>query len=245
MDITSVDKLYLAILFFIPGFVAMKVYSIVSASERLDASKAFVDALSFSCMIYAAFSWAILWARDAHLAADHPNWFIAFCVGLLFVAPTVSSLIFYRLRRARWVGRWLPHPVGKPWDFVFARRESFYVIIKLKSGQRIGGFYGGESFSSSAPCEEQIFIETVWDVDEDQGFVQKHVRSRGMLISGANIETIEFIGLEDDEQQPEASTGNGAGRMATAERLSTDTTGTGSRPPALQEHHSAASAAST
>ncbi len=215
MDITSVDKLILAVAFLIPGFVAMKVYSVISSNERLDASKSLVDALAFSCVVYAAFCWAILWVINAHLATLHPAYFAAFCAGILFIAPTAAAILLFSARRARWLARWLPHPVGKPWDFVFSRREQAYVIVTLTSGRRIGGFYGGESFSSSYPYDEQIFIESVWDVDEEQGFLAKHVRSRGMIVSGANIQTIEFIGLYDDEKEPEPSKGSGERRLST------------------------------
>jgi hypothetical protein len=223
MDITSVDKLLLAVVFLIPGFVAMKVYSVLSSSERLDGSKALVDALAFSCVIYAAFSWAILWVHEVQLAERHLFWFGAFCVVLLFVVPAGAAALFFEIRRSRWVVQWLPHPVGKPWDFVFSRRERFYVIVTLKSGRRIGGFYGSESFSSSHPYEEQIFIETVWDIDGEQGFIETHVRSRGMMIFGAEIETIEFIGLYDVNEQAEGNDEDNERRVpATAEGLPAD-----------------------
>jgi hypothetical protein len=216
MDITSVDKVLLAVVFLIPGFVAMKVYSVLSSSERLDGSKALVDALAFSCVIYAVFSWAIIWVHETRFAERHLFWFSIFCVGLLFVAPAGAAALFFEVRRSRWVVQWLPHPVGKPWDFVFSRRERFYVIVTLKSGRRIGGFYGSESFSSSYPYEEQIFIETVWDIDEEQGFIETHVRSRGMMIFGADIETIEFIGLYDVDKQAEGNSGDSTRRLAAA-----------------------------
>ncbi|MFD1555766.1 DUF6338 family protein [Paraburkholderia silviterrae] len=246
MDITSVDKLLLAVVFLIPGFVAMKVYSVLTSSERLDASKALVDALAFSCLTYAAFSWAILWVREVQLAAFHPVWFGVFCVALLFIAPAIAAVALFAARRLRSVARWLPHPVGKPWDFVFSRREQAYVIVTLNSGRRIGGFYGGESFASSHPYEEQIFIETVWDIDDEQGFKEKHTRSRGMMISGANIETIEFIGLYDDDEQRQADAGNRERRVSTngAKGVSTDQQG-GRRVPAAEEHRPTSSAAGT
>src|SRR5258708_2482416 len=118
MDITSVDKLLLAVVFFIPGFVAMKVYSIFSAGERLDASKSLVDALSFSCMIYAAFSWAIVPVYQNRWSISHPLWFTLFVVLLLFVAPASAAIALFRARTLRFFSARLPHPVGKPWDFV-------------------------------------------------------------------------------------------------------------------------------
>lgn len=194
MDITSINKLLLAIAFFIPGFVAMKLYGILSSGERLDASKSMVDAVSFSCMNYAVWSWLIILVFRYEWIKFYPGWFLMFVIFVLFFAPAGSSVFFFYLRKKGFFVKWLPHPVGKPWDFVFSRRESCYVIIFLKGGRRIGGYYGPESFVSSYPYEEQIFIEKVWRVDEEEGFIEEHTRTKGMMISGANIETIEFIG---------------------------------------------------
>lgn len=201
MDISSVDKLYLVVLFVIPGFIGMKFYGIAVSGDRLDASKAVVDAVAFSCLNYATFSWIIYWVQTSEIKYEHPAAYVACWVFLLLFAPILCAAAIVWLRRSKLVARWLPHPTGKAWDYIFSKREMFYLIITLKSGKRFGAAYGGQSFASSFPCEEQIYVEEVWDIDDAEGFARRHTNSRGMLISGANIESIEFIGLYCESEQ--------------------------------------------
>lgn len=136
--------------------------------------------------------------QSSGVAEARPNVYAGLWLIPLFIAPTTVALGWAYLRKHKWLLSILPHPTGKAWDYVFSRREILYVIITLRTGKRIGGAYGANSFSSSGAHEEQIFIEEVWDVDEDQGFIRKHTRTRGMLISNSQIESIEFIGLYDE-----------------------------------------------
>ncbi|MDC6294139.1 DUF6338 family protein [Ralstonia pseudosolanacearum] len=216
MDISSVDKLYLVILFIIPGFIGMKFYGLLVSGDRLDASKALVDALAFSCLNYAVFSWAIYWVQISELSASRPILYAAFWATVLFVGPVLCAIVLVTLRRAKFVARWLPHPTGKAWDYIFGTRECFYMIITLKSGKRVGATYGEGSFASNFPYDEQIYVEEVWDVDEAEGFGRRHFNSRGMLISGASIESIEFIGPhhESEQTKDDASAGDCAGRVS-------------------------------
>jgi hypothetical protein len=246
VDISSVDKLYLAVLFIIPGFIGMKFYGIVVAGDKLDASKSIVDALAFSCLNYAVFSWAIYWAQTSELKRQYPAAYIAFWFFLLLVAPILCAVGLVVLRRSKTVARWLPHPTGKAWDYIFSKREQFYLIITLKSGKRFGAAYGESSFASSFPCEEQLYVEKVWDIDDAEGFTRMHFNSRGMLISGANIESIEFIGPyhEPEQTNEQASAGNCAGRIPTStEGIPTSGKQGGRRIPAGDGQDAAAPAA--
>lgn len=250
MDITTPDKLVLVVLFVIPGFVAMKVYSILSSGPRLDASKAVIDAIAFSCCNYAIFALPIYWMHYASWATNRPIAYATAWGCVLLVGPVIWAVGVFALRRARWLSRWLPHPVDRAWDYIFGKRESFYLIITLTSGKRIGATYGSNSFASSYPADPEIYVEAAWDVDDAEGFVRQHVQTRGLLIAGSAIESIEFIGPYDDDEQrnneadedtgdcegrvPAITEGLPAGQERTGGRLST-TEGKPAAAPAAQE----------
>jgi hypothetical protein len=50
MDLWSIDRLTLFFLFFLPGFVSLKVYDLLVPGEMRDFSRAFFDALSYSAL---------------------------------------------------------------------------------------------------------------------------------------------------------------------------------------------------
>lgn len=179
----------------------MKVYATCVAGPPLDASKSAIEAMSLSSVVYALFS-PVLWlAHQYALAEHHPAVYAAMWFMVLLVAPVVLARTWAHLRTTKWFLNHFPHPIGKAWDYVFARRDPCYVIIVFRSGKRVGGTYGGRSFASSGYSEEQIFIEEVWNIDQNEGFIEKHTNSRGMLVSNSQIESIEFIGPYDKEHE--------------------------------------------
>ncbi|MFB5150678.1 MULTISPECIES: DUF6338 family protein [Burkholderia] len=201
MDITTPDKLLLVVLFVIPGFVAMKTYAILTSGPRLDASKAMIDAVAFSCCNYAVFALPIYGMYRGAWATRHAVAYAVVWGCILLIGPVLCALGIFVLRRAKWLARWLPHPVDRAWDYVFGQREPFYLIITLTSGKRIGAAYGSNSFASSYPADPEIYVEEAWDVDDAEGFVRRHVQTRGLLIAGSAIESIEFIGPYDGNEQ--------------------------------------------
>ena len=63
----------------------------------------------------------------------------------------------------------------------------------MKNGTRIGGRFDNNSFASSSPSKEQIYIEEVWNIDEDGKFIKPIERSKGFLILGEEILGLEFF----------------------------------------------------
>lgn len=218
MDITTPDKLLLVVLFVIPGFVAMKTYAIVSSGPRLDASKAVIDAVAFSCCIYALFALPIYGMHYAAWATQRPVAYAVVWGFILLIAPMLCAVGVFALRRSKLLARWLPHPVDRAWDYIFAKREASYLIITLTSGRRIGAKYDTNSFASSHPAEPEIYVEETWDVDDAEGFVRRHDQTRGLLVAGSAIESIEFIGPHDGNEQgndeTDDHTGDREGRVS-------------------------------
>ncbi|HXM46054.1 MAG TPA: DUF6338 family protein [Bryobacteraceae bacterium] len=62
-----------------------------------------------------------------------------------------------------------------------------------QNGQRIGGWFGIESFASSDPADEQIYLEEVWILDEAGRFVSTVERSRGIIVMKQEIRAVEFF----------------------------------------------------
>ena len=89
----------------------------------------------------------------------------------------------------------LPHPIGRPWDYVFGQRKRNWIIVTLKDGARIGGRFDSKSFASSAPAPEQLFLEECWNINEDGGFEIARTDSGGILILGNEIKTVEFFNI--------------------------------------------------
>jgi hypothetical protein len=111
----------------------------------------------------------------------------------MFVVPSFWPIIFLKLTTWGPLAKYIVHPIQKPWDYIFNKREHSWVIVHLKDGRRIGGKYDTNSFSSSYPSEEQIYLEEVWKLDEKNKFIEPIDRSKGIIVLSKEIIAVEFF----------------------------------------------------
>ena len=94
----------------------------------------------------------------------------------------------------------MPHPTQKPWDYVFSKRESYWVKVVLNDGLTIGGKYSSNSFASSTPASEQLYLEETWIIKEKGGFDRKKNQTNGVIILSKDIAYIELIKYRKEVQ---------------------------------------------
>lgn len=192
MDIWQVDKLILFIAFVIPGFISIKFYQLFFPGTSRPVSDQLIDAVAYSCVNYGALFWLIVQVERSALKEVHGWLYYLFYLFVLFVAPGLWVLLWKWLRTRNIFQRNAPHPIQKPWDFVFGQRKFYWVIVYLKNGEKVGGRYCSNSFASSSPAEEQIFIEEVWLLSGD--VLDRAVKqSEGVIIMSSEISRIEFF----------------------------------------------------
>lgn len=85
------------------------------------------------------------------------------------------------------------HAIPTAWDWKFDRMQvtgGEWVLVTLKNGTRFAGFCGPESFISSEPTERDLYIQWIYDIDDDDKWLP--LRETGLLVAGGEISTIEF-----------------------------------------------------
>lgn len=193
MNIWDENKLLLFIGFVVPGFIAIKAYELIFPSRHIDSSKQIVDAVAYSCLNYTLLLWPIFLVESGTLRVEHPNLYILFYVFVLFAAPILWVVLWKYLRERTLIQKIIPHPTQKPWDFVFGQRQCHWVVITLKNGEKVAGMYGPNSFASSAPFDEQIYLEEEWVLNDDDGFERPVEQSSGVIVLSSEIVTVEFF----------------------------------------------------
>lgn len=68
----------------------------------------------------------------------------------------------------------------------------------MNSGKKLGGSYGVDSFSSSYPHEEQIYIDEEWVINADGGFERIVEQSAGIIIFLKDAESVSFYYSGDE-----------------------------------------------
>lgn len=192
MEIFTIDKIILFILFFVPGFISMKVYRLLIASGNTDFSHSINEVIAFSSINYAFFSWLIILIYKNDLYVNHLYWFLLACLFIIFIAPILWTILYYSLIRSKFLRKFIVSPFKEPWDFYFERKKSCWILVNLKSGERIGGVYSDKSYSSAFPYKYQLYLEELWEIDADGYFIEPKNRTNGILIFGEDIKSVEF-----------------------------------------------------
>ncbi|SMO43022.1 hypothetical protein SAMN06269117_10457 [Balnearium lithotrophicum] len=189
--IWELNKLILFLIFFIPGFISSKVYSLLVASK--ERSNYLLDAIGYSSLNFAAFSWLIILMHSTKFFIYHKILYFIFLFLIMFIAPILWPIIYFKISTSTFLSKYILHPIQSPWDYVFRRGNSYWVIIHLKDGRKIGGKFSTNSFASSYPSKEQIYLEEVWKLDENGRFKEPVESSQGIIILGDEILAVELF----------------------------------------------------
>ncbi|MDR0637500.1 MAG: DUF6338 family protein [Spirochaetaceae bacterium] len=110
---------------------------------------------------------------------------------MVFVAfPVLWPIAFYVISRIRAIKTRL---TPAAWDHYFNDCQDCFVLIHLKSGGTVGGFYSGNSFASSYPGNKDLYLQELWALDEEGAFKEKVKETNGFWVSVDEIELIEFL----------------------------------------------------
>lgn len=193
MDILEKGKLFLFVLFIMPGFISMRVYRLFHPSADSDTSKVLIDVVSYSCINFSILLIPIYLIEINNVFISHPVLYYLFYIFVLIIVPVLLPIILLKIRSCEKVKQVLPHPIGRSWDYFFSTRQCCWVLVTLKNGKKYGGYYGSQSFASNSPEPEQIYLEKHWALDDDGDLDHELTDTLGIIILTNEIESVEFI----------------------------------------------------
>jgi hypothetical protein len=127
----------------------------------------------------------------------------------LFVVPAVVSLMAFWAsrwswphkfpkispeRRQRW--KWVRpayHPSPRSWDYVFTDIEPCYVRVLGEDGRWRGGWLGDDSMAASFPEEPALYVERLWELDDDGDFVREVPYNKGAWLRCDDARVVELL----------------------------------------------------
>ena len=197
-DFLTLDSLSIVLVFIVPGFVALSIRSQFVAGESLpdnwERSLAYV-AIS---VIYGTL---VLRLVDLSFVAKQDWAFLT----VVFVGPVVLGLALginaqedYFRRILRFLRIFPNHPSPTAWDRKFSRTSEQWVLVTLKNGDTIAGFYGKESFTASSSNERDMYIQWIYNTDEKGS--SPSTQEKSVYIGPGEISTIEFWPYPDEEE---------------------------------------------
>lgn len=205
MTLDTMNAVLLAIAFLVPGFILSSILAITFRRRSSSAAELTLQYLTFSCLNYGFWSWLIVlmiqgdWLREFPIAAA------LFVFIILFVSPVGLGLMARRLGKTEIVQRVLAAVgfkihrfIPTAWDYRFEQEQPSWIIVRLKDGSSVYGFFGNRSFAGDDPAERDLLIEAVFRPNDD-GHWQPVADTDGILIKASEIATIEFRRFASDE----------------------------------------------
>lgn len=203
---STLTQLLATLVFVVPGFVYQAVRISVRGRLPLDIElstrivRAIVSSVIFG-LVYLLIAGECLVdaAQGTGLMYDHPR------VGALFglaggiVIPAAAGLA--RLPDAEWlsrlasrlpeISRYDPTPTG--WDKAFQNSSECFVRVLNQDSQWIAGYYGANSYATSYPENQQIFLERAHHITSN-GVIEGEIEgSKGCLIDCGQIQLLELL----------------------------------------------------
>lgn len=195
------ETLILVLFFVVPGFVVIRAFDLVIPSERRTLDNSFIDMLAYSFLVLAI--WGLPFLGLISLGRWLPGFIYylllyLFTIFVVFIFPIYMTWVYYKAR-TEWPlqGRTI-HPSPTSWDYLFDQGEIFWIRFYFKSGERLGGFYGENSFATSFPNTQQIYIEQLYSLNDDGSFSEPVNRSSGAIVKLDDCQYIEFLEVKED-----------------------------------------------
>ncbi|TPW18056.1 MAG: hypothetical protein FD130_419 [Halothiobacillaceae bacterium] len=185
------DQIIFVLLFFVPGFVALKVYDLFVPGDMRNLSASVLEVVSYSMLC-----WAVL--VPLYLAIGLLDggvstiWSAVYLfVGIALWPALLGWLVFNA--RAKWLRGKILHPARTAWDYLFSQGKFYWVLVTTSDGERFGGRYAEKSFATSYPDPHEIYLQELWRVDENGVFMEAVEGSAGILVRRDEVKRIEFF----------------------------------------------------
>lgn len=191
--LTSLDVVYIALIFVVPGFIIRAVRAQFVIEQDRTGVDQFVRLLAYSSINNAAFGSAIYLAFPYNLLAENKILVWSF---LILIAPAVSSIasgassqrqLLYKL--LCWCKLRPIHVVPNAWDYKFSQAGGEFICVTTKDDKQIGGWWVNDSFASSDSKERDILIGQVYDIHDDKPW---EPTGKSTLIVAGEVKRIEF-----------------------------------------------------
>ncbi len=201
LDQLSQEYVIRFLLFVLPGFISVKVYSLFAAVETRSAAALAFEALAFGVLnAFVFFPLTLLLQLDQATLLAHPVYGMMGLAFALIVLPALWGWGFYRL--LRWLGEQglILSRAHTGFDYLFGQRKPCWLILHLADGGRVGCFFGDMSYASLYPHSGHLYCEEVWELGDDGSFVRPVPRTGGMIFRPDSYRLVEVFRLDAEKR---------------------------------------------
>lgn len=134
----------------------------------------------------------------------------AFMTTLVVVIPWMAARVGFYVTTSTWFEKaaikvrsalhlqrsWDPTPSA--WDYAFRGVGPCWVRVRTEDGLWVGGWYAEDSFASSWPDPEELYIEKGYAMNEDGTFTSEVSAPNGVYVKCGKAVLVDFIANAPD-----------------------------------------------
>jgi hypothetical protein len=209
--------IFLFIAVSLPGLVSMHVYRLVFAHHDLDWKTAFQESVFWGLLnlaIFAVFAIPVYGVLTCFSGMPTYLMWIVLTLAIpffIFVLPALLPLLWNRILMWDIVRSVVNFPCPTAWDWFFGvlRKEKCFVLVHLKNGEKIAGYYGSDSYATSFPRNGDIYLEKTVKVDNEGNFLDFVDNTLGLIVTRDEYSYVELFEVPTGEQQNSHSDSQG------------------------------------
>lgn len=202
---TTLEAVVIIALVFVPGFIFVQLIrrAIAHFPDSVDA-RHFVAILAAGMFLHVLiYPVSTRWIVDWYLSGSlQEHWTVAYLwlIVAVFLWPIVMGILTAKLIPQTWVDRQLDRVglgyidrIPTAWDYSVLPDEGSWVKIHLRDETMIAGIFGQRSFASLYSRQRDIYLEVVYNLDDNRDFASPVVDNDGVWIAHDVISHIEFF----------------------------------------------------
>lgn len=187
-DLLKIEYILGFATFILPGFLMMKIIKLKVPNKDFLLKDMLFEAFSYSLLNIAVFGWI----PYLLLYYKYNGWSIVAFILILVISPVILSYIYIRVISSKLFRDNFDIQIPTAWDWYFSQRPNCMVLINLKDGSKVIGYFGEKSYATSYPNDGSIYLEKVYNQNED-GSIEQVEHSNGILIGKDQYTSIEFF----------------------------------------------------
>jgi hypothetical protein len=181
-------------LFALPGFISLQIWSLIVPTSDKPFKDSLPEALGFG-ILNAMIGGPLV----VLLAPPNPWAYYGLLVATLVVLPAIWPFVTKWSLDKLFKFDIILNQSRNSWDAVFKRREPLFVIVHLKDGRRVGGYFGQLSFASLHPASGHLYLEQLWQLNKRGQFERPIAGSRGIVLRPDDYHFVELLAVPDEE----------------------------------------------
>jgi hypothetical protein len=191
----------------------MQVYRLLMPAKGIEWATAILEALFYSFVNFALCFPVLLGLSSNNFSFLHTHLFL-FWFGVLIVllvCPLLWPFLFVAAIRSKWLMKRLQLPYPTAWDAFFDCRRPCFLLVHLNDGSMVGGYFGDGSYAGAFPNDGDLYINAVYELDEDGHFGKPVPDTRGVLLRKEDYAYIEVFDIpaikeaKHEQRQPTAT----------------------------------------